>query len=532
MELLKVNNVSFTYAGQTKPAVKNLSFEVKEGDFVLLCGPSGGGKSTLLRLLKPSLTPAGTRQGAIVYDGIPAEELPRRQDASQIGFVLQDPDSQLCADTVWQELCFQAESLGLPPDEMGIRVAETADFFGLENKLHRTTASLSGGEKQLLCLAAVMAAGPKMLLLDEPTSQLDPVAAGEFFSTLRRLHVELGMTILLSEQRLEEVYGLCDRVLYLKEGEQGLFLPPSEAAGAFCRDEPEFSVCLPAAARLYAALGGSGDSPLSVRQGREAMRRLWSTPQPSVTHPSLPKGGEEALSCKGVWFRYDRQGQDVLRGVNLCLSKGSITALLGGNGAGKSTLGAVLCGVKKPYRGKVTAAGRTVLLPQDPKTLFLKATLKENLLLCAAPAEAEDMAERLSLTPLLDRHPYDLSGGQQQKAALAMALLRKPDVLVLDEPTKGLDGMAKRALEKQLSALAKTEMSIFLISHDVEFCARLYCRCLLLFDGHIVCDMSGAQLFQDNRFYTTAVARMMRGILPGAVTDEEVLTAWGARYED
>lgn len=532
MELLSVDKLSFTYAGQDRAAIKDLSFTVEEGDFVLLCGPSGGGKSTLLKLLKPSLTPEGTRTGSVRYGGVPLDQLPRRQEAAQIGFVLQDPDSQLCADTVWQELCFQAESLGMPPDRMGVRMAETADFFGLEDKLHRGTADLSGGEKQLLSLAAVMAAGPRVLLLDEPTSQLDPVAAGEFLTALRRLHEELGLTILLSEHRLEEAYGLCDKVLYLKEGRQGLYLPPAQAAAEFLEKEPAFSVCLPAAARLHGALGGTGEIPLSVRQGRAAMRKLWNGPQPPVSHPTPPEPDEEALTCKDVWFRYERQGRDVLRGVSLRLFRGQITALLGGNGAGKSTLGAVLCGVKKPYRGKIRSKGRTVLLPQDPKSLFFKATLWENLLLCGSGEEARQLAQQLALTPLLDRHPYDLSGGQQQKAALAMALLRRPDMLVLDEPTKGLDGMAKQEFAQRLKDLADSGMSILLISHDVEFCAELSCRCLMLFDGKIVFDGPGAALFADNRFYTTAAARMLRGILPGAVTRADVLRAWGARHEE
>lgn len=515
--------VSFTYADTEKSVLRDCSFTAGKGAFVLLMGPSGSGKSTLLRLMKPALRPKGLLEGSILIDGDPLVE-----ETGDVGFVMQDPDSQLCASTVLNELCFSAECLGLASDEIGLRLAETADFFGLEGILHEKTADLSGGQKQLVSLASAMIAGPRLLLLDEPTSQLDPIAAVEFIHLLRRINRELGTTVILSEHRLEEVFPLCDQVLYLK-AEGPAFGTPSEIAARMAEQRDPYAVCLPTAAALSAALGKK--PVLTVKDARVLLQKVFpdggavSCAQPEQGH------GKPALKLENGWFRYGRDGRDVLRGTDLTVEEGCITCILGGNGAGKSTLAAVLAGTRRLYRGKAEHFGRTVLLPQDPKTLFLKASVLENLLLCGEEKAVRCTALELGISEKLSVHPFDLSGGEQQKLGLCMALLKKPDILILDEPTKGLDGVFKKQLGETLKMLARNGMTIVVISHDVEFCAVCADRCLMLFDGDIACDRPARAFFSGNRFYTTAAARIAAGLVAGAVTKDDILSVRGNRHE-
>lgn len=521
MALLQIKDLSFTYPDGYR-ALTDVSLVLPRGSFTLLCGASGSGKSTLLRLLKTPIAPTGELYGELVFDGMPYP-LTERESAVQIGFVGQDPDAQIVTDRVWQELAFGLENLGLDSAAIRRRVGEMASYFGMESWYHRETDTLSGGQKQLLNLAAVLVTRPKLLLLDEPTAQLDPIAATEFLSTLRRLNRDMGNTVLMTEHRLEETLPSADGVIVLENGKVA-FTGEPRAACAFLRRHP-LAAALPAAARIWSGLGGGGECPLTVQEGQ---RFLAARGEPAVLPAdSNPIPADTALHCRGVWFRYEKNGEDVLRGVSLTLGEGEVYSLLGGNGAGKTTLLYCLAKMERIYKGKIKAAGRAVFLPQDPRQLFACETVREELAEMAADWQA--VAEAEGLTHLLDRHPYDLSGGEQQRVALAKLLLTKPDILLLDEPTKGLDAVCKQMLAARLRKLAAAGVTILTVTHDVDFAAEVSDRCGLLFDGEIISEDAPRRFFGNNCFYTTAASRMSRERIADTVTCEQVIDAWAGR---
>ncbi len=545
MDIFQIQDLSFRYPNAKQPAIAGLTLSVAPGEFVLVAGASGSGKTTLLRLLKPALAPAGEKIGQICYKGEEMEGLDEVTAASKIGFVLQDPESQIVTDRVWSELAFGAENVGIPPSRIGRRIGETATYFGIDNWLYQPTHQLSGGQKQLLNLASVTLTDPDVLILDEPTAQLDPIAAAEFLTTLRRLNRELGVTVILSEHRLEEVFPMADRVILLEEGRLLVDAPPADFGRCLRAQRIDHPMLagLPSAQRIATALGETERCPLTVREGRAYLQaRYTGKNQPPI--PVEPTADEVALELRDCWFRYEKNSSDILRGTGLQLRRGEIFALLGGNGAGKTTALGVLAGLLRPYRGRVLVEGkplekygdslyrrRLAMLPQNPRTLFLHPTLAEDLALRAAPAAVQAMADRLSIAHLLDRHPYDLSGGEIQKAALALLLLAEPTILLLDEPTKGLDPAAKAELAGLLGTLAGEGMAILAVTHDVEFAAESADRCALFFDGQVGEADCPARFFADHHFYTTAASRMARGLWPTAVTCDAVIAAARAEEE-
>ena len=545
MECYRLEDLSFTYSGGDAPALTDLGLSVEEGEFITLLGPSGCGKTTLLRLLKPALAPHGRRQGAVSFRGRPLEELSPRDQAASIGFVLQSPEDQIVTHKVWHELAFGLESLGLPREAIRARVAEMASFFGLEEWFHRDTAALSGGQKQLLNLAAVMAMDPRVLLLDEPTSQLDPIAAQTFLDCLGRINRELGTTILLSEHRLEQALPLSHRCLLLEGGRAAFYGPPRELSAYLKETSHPMVRALPTPLRVWAACPGpEGPAPLTAGEGRRWLERYAAAhPLTPPTPPALLPSAPAALEAEEVWFRYAREGEDVLRGLSLTVPQGSLFAILGGNGVGKSTLLSLLSGALTPQRGRVALLGRderdwgeeryrggVAVLPQDPKALFTQRTLEADLALaCPRPEELRRVAGLCRLEGLLHRHPYDLSGGELQRAALAKVLLAGPRVLLLDEPTKGMDAPFKEDLAALLGRLCQDGMTVVMVSHDGDFCASHATHCALLFDGTITAQGEPHAFFSQNLFYTTAASRMARDILPGAVTARELIAACGGR---
>lgn len=545
MEFLQVKNLSFTYPNRKEAALDGLNFSVERGSFTVLCGQSGSGKTTLLRLLKRELAPHGTLSGEILYGGAPLSALSDRRSAAEIGFVRQDPDEQLVTDKVWHELAFGLESLGLKNGDIRRRVGEMASYFGIQSWYHSETDRLSGGQKQLLNLASVMVMQPKLLLLDEPTSQLDPIAAADFIATLQKLNRELGLTILLSEHRLEEVFPVADRVIVMERGRPCLTGTPRELCGVL-RSHP-LAQGLPSASRIWAGLDvPDTPCPLTVREGRELLETYFAGRAgalvPVRPRPETPP----VLQADGLCFRYEKDAPDVLRELSLSVHGGEIFALLGGNGAGKTTTLHLLAGLEKPYRGTIRILGKKMkdykngalyrgclsLLPQSPRTVFLKDTVREDYrqLLEAHGVKAGEQAEkidamaaRLDIAPLLDRHPYDLSGGEQQKCALGKLLLTDPKILLLDEPTKGLDAEYKERLRTLLHALRAEGRTIVLVTHDVEFAAAVADRCALFFDGEVIADGAPNEFFSGNHFYTTAASRIARAVFPNAVLCEEVV---------
>ncbi|MFC3750221.1 ABC transporter ATP-binding protein [Paenibacillus sp. GCM10012306] len=573
MEIITADRLSFRYPDEAEDSLHELSFTVKEGEFVVLCGPSGCGKTTLLRHLKRELTPVGTGSGSVRYRGLPLGEWSPQVAAAEIGMVFQNPEAQIVMDTVWHELAFSMENLGYPLSVMRSRLAEIAGLFGLEPLLYKPVHELSGGQKQLLNLASVLVLQPKVLLLDEPTSQLDPIAAREFIQMLHRLNEEMSVTVIISEHRLEEVLPLADRVLMLEDGKLKAEGTPREIAVKLGGEAaaPSDLAYLPAATRIYlgltaeAALESATSIPLTVREGKQWLQREWHTDgeggsaRPSVEHhaaaleagdsqrSSIPSGRPSAesvlpegiLKAREITFRYDKEGPEVLKKLSLSLFRGELLAVLGGNGAGKSTLLHLLNGLVKPQRGRIELAkgSSTGYLAQNPLLYFSQNTAREELRQMAeygglsateAQGEIDGLLDIFELGALLDRHPHDLSGGQQQKLALAMVMLLRPDILLLDEPTKGLDPAAKEKLANLLLRLRELGKSIIVVTHDVEFAASYATRCALLFDGGITAEGPPESFFSANYFYTTAVNRMVRDWLPQALTVEEVTRQWPA----
>ena len=548
MDCYSLENVSFTYPEQEKKALDGLSFSIRAGEFVTLCGPSGCGKTTLLRQLKPILSPHGTREGEILFDGRPLASLDQREQSGRIGFVLQDPDNQIVTDKVWHELAFGLESLGLDTPSIRRRVAEMADFFGIEGWFYQDVSNLSGGQKQLLNLASVMVMQPSVLLLDEPTGQLDPIAASEFLATVGRIHRELGITVLITEHRLEEIFPLSDRVLVLDEGKLIADGAPKDVGEALRQRGHRMFRSMPTPMRVFASVDGALPCPVTVREGRDWLESYTAArPLSPVPPECIPAADKTApvISMDEVWFRYEQEAHDVLRGLSLEVYPGELLAVLGGNGAGKSTALSLMAGLQTPYRGKITVLGGGAkdaqsrglcLLPQSPQTLFVKATVGEDLsaLLRELPLKQDEADARLRqavalchLESLLTRHPFDLSGGERQRAALAKVLLLRPKVLLLDEPTKGLDAAFQDELAAILRRLSESGVAVVLVSHDVSFCAKNAHRCALFFDGSVAAQGTPRAFFGGNSFYTTAANRMARHRLPEAVTVEDVIAACG-----
>lgn len=576
MAHFSVEDLTFSYPGSGCLALDGVTFSVKHGSYVCVCGKSGCGKTTLLRQLKTGLAPHGRRSGSVLFNGVLLADVSERDQSAQIGFVMQNPDAQIVTDKVWHELAFGLESLGCDQRTMRLRVAEMASYFGIQGWFHVDVRDLSGGQKQLLNLASIMAMQPSVLVLDEPTSQLDPIAAADFLNTVRKINIELGTTVIITEHRLEDVFSTADRVLVMEGGRLSCDGSPREVAAVLYARGDDMTYALPAPVRIFygveerdsaqrdsarvirhiaeAALEGDAlaeSCPLTVREGRNWLtERVLADPPERVW---LPEGElaecdarDAVLSMREVWFRYTRDGSDVLRGVDLCVPAGQTFAVVGGNGTGKSTMLKCACGILKPYRGQVRVLGRKLkdwkpdelfrggvaMLPQDPQNLFVKKTVREDLLEML-PAHGDAAGERdakvaevaavCDVAGLMDAHPFDLSGGEQQRAALAKVMLCDPRLLLLDEPTKGIDSFFKRELARIFDRLKERGVTIVMVSHDVEFCARHADSVSMFFDGSVLTTSTPRRFFSQNSFYTTAANRMSRNVFADAVTDEDVV---------
>lgn len=534
----EIRDLSFTYPKQGENVLKHLSFSIEQGQFVTLTGPSGCGKSTLLRQLKTPLAPHGTRSGEILFWGCPLDSMDARAQSTEIGFVQQNPDNQIVTDKVWHELAFGLESLGFDTAEIRGRVAEMASFFGIQTWFYKDVAELSGGQKQLLNLASIMAMQPSVLILDEPTSQLDPIAASDFLTTVSRINRELGTTILMTEHRLEEAFPMSDRILVMDGGQLICDDTPHEVGLQLREKKHAMFLAMPAVMRVWASVPNIQNCPVTVREGRDWLAQFSTEHKlkPVALVKQEPPDGEAVLTMDHVWFRYKKDGLDVVKDLSLRLHQGELMAVLGGNGAGKSTALSLMAGIRQPLRGKITRNAVVGVLPQNPQTLFVKKTVREDLheILNDRREEQADCEKRFAavvrlcrLSMLLDRHPYDLSGGEQQRAALAKVLLMNPEILLLDEPTKGMDAEFKQNFAAILKKLLERGIAILMVSHDIEFCAEYAQQCALFFDGSIVTAADPQLFFSGNSFYTTAENRMARDILPNAVTAADIIEACG-----
>lgn len=549
MECFEIKDLSFSYPDREKKALDHIDLKIEQGEFVVLCGRSGCGKSTLMRHLKPVLSPHGKKEGQISFYGTPLNEIDFRAQSSQIGYVLQNPDNQIVTDKVWHELSFGLESLGEDNQTIRLRVAEMASYFGIQGWFRKDVNDLSGGQKQLLNLASIMAMQPLVLLLDEPTSQLDPIAASDFLETIRKINREVGTTVIITEHRLEDVFPYADRVIVMEKGTIIANDTP-RAVGRQLKDgeNPMFHA-LPSPMRIYAGVENDLECPLTVREGRNWLSELVDgneIRERSIVDDKKLEDAEPVVEMKEIWYRYEKDAPDVVKGLSVKIPANKIFCIVGGNGTGKSTTLKLLTGILTPYRGKVIVRGKNIrkykgnelfehnlaMLPQNPQALFVKKTVKEDLLeiLSREPLTEEekaqriaDMAELVDITDLLDQHPYDISGGEQQRAALAKVLLIEPKILLLDEPTKGLDNYFKFKLASILKKLNEKGVSVIMVSHDIEFCASYGDSCSMFFDGDIVMTDTPNRFFSGNSFYTTSANRLSRHVFLNAVNDEDVI---------
>ena len=570
MASIQIRNLTFEYPLADKPAIKNINLEVEPSEFIVVCGKSGCGKSTLLRQMKKNLIPYGEKEGEVLYQGVEISELPDRKSTTDIGFVQQNPDNQLVTDKVWHELAFGLESLGMDNQSIRRRVAEMASFFDMQTWFRKSVSELSGGQKQLLNLASVMVMQPKVLILDEPTSQLDPIAAEEFLKTVYKINRDLGTTIIISEHRLEDLIPMADRVVVMDKGEIISATTPwktGEFLGGESKEErhPMF-YGMPSVMKIFNACGGSkmekglyrtGDgkriAPLTIRDGRLWLEAVLDVPKNEDQfydrkEVAPEKIGNPIIEIKDLWYKYEKKAQPVLRGLNLKVKPGELFCLMGGNGAGKSTTLKAVAGILKPQRGSITVDGMTVckenndkivgsilaMVPQNPQALFTEITVEEELAEAlyyrklSAEEKAKkvlDMMETMEIAHLRKSHPYDLSGGEQQRLALGKILLLEPKIVLLDEPTKGLDPFFKITLAGIFEKLKAQGVTLFMVSHDVEFCAEYGDRCAMFFDGDVVSAGKARAFFAGNSFYTTTANRIVRQWNSDLVTWEEV-AAW------
>ena len=550
MAHFQIQNLNFSYpTSKGKKSLDDVSLTIRKGEYVVLCGKSGSGKTTLLRQLKSVLAPHGKKSGEILFNGVPLDKVSQRDQSSKIGYVMQNPDDQIVTDKVWHELAFGLESLGCDQKTMRARVAEMACYFGIQDWFHRDVANLSGGQKQLLNLASIMAMQPEVLILDEPTSQLDPIAASDFLNTVRKINIELGTTVIITEHRLEDIFPYADRAIVMDGGKVIADDTPRKIGKLLYEQKNDMFAAMPTPVRVFYGANGTEDCPLTVREGRNWLSREFTeTPTHKVMLVDvLPEEIESpALCLKELWFRYEKDSPDILRGVSAEVPEGSLYAIVGGNGAGKSTTLKAICGICRPYRGKVKVFGKPVekyksvelfggclaMLPQDPKSLFVKKTVREDLEeMTKDKALIEEIAATCQITNLLSSHPYDLSGGEQQRAALAKVLLTQPKLLLLDEPTKGIDSFFKETFAEILKQLQSKGITIIMVSHDVEFCAKYADMVSMFFDGQMLTTDTPRRFFGNNSFYTTAANRMSRHVFSMAVTAENVIDLYKQNKE-
>ncbi len=539
MDIVTAKNLSFIYESQSFPTLNDISFTINEGEFVLICGKSGCGKTTLLRHIKRNIAPFGKLTGELKLFGQDCHSLDKSAIATDIGYVFQNPDSQIVCDTVAEELAFGLENLGIKSAEIRLRIAEMATFFGIEDMMNSDIHTLSGGQKQMLNLASIMVMNPRLLLLDEPTSQLDPISRSEFHYMINRLNRELGLTIIMCEHNTEELFSMADKVLIIDNGSLLTNSNPYNAAGQIITGNSDIVSFLPTCTRMLYNCSSINKLPLNIRESRPILSSIKQSLSSSSINEStfsnekkVLNSKEEIINAKELYFRYEKNSPDVLRGASITCYKGEIRSLMGGNGSGKTTLVSIICGLRKQYSGKLNIHGNIGYLPQNPSYCFVKSTIIDDYeALMKSLRIQHNILEDLIKTyvffadipSIYNSNPADLSGGELQKAALFKLLLTSPTLLVLDEPGKGLDPIAKSELGQILTLLKNSGITTLMVTHDVEFAARYSDNCSMLFDGEIISTTNPRTFFTNNHFYTTNASRLTSGIIDNILLEEDLI---------
>lgn len=525
MNIMDIRNLSFTYQGAELKSLHNINLTIRPGEMTLLMGPSGSGKSTLLSMLKPEIRKPGCLVGHISFYGGDLPETTTPETVADIGYLCQDPEAQIVTDKVWRELNYAPERLGLPQEEITSRVAEMSAYFGINHLLRKNTWELSGGQKQILNLAAVMVTNPRVLLLDEPTSRLDPVAATEFIYLLHRLKTEFGTAIVLIEHRIDRVVALTDRLCIMDRGEIIAQGTPNQVLESTATPTD----ALTTAAHIWRGIGAGGGCPIGTAEAKRYIQtHVDRSEKPLEQHQTIFTA-EPVMKANNLWHKYESKGEYVLRGTDLELHPGEIMCIMGANGSGKSTLLKVVSGQLKATSGKFFAKP-VAMVPQDVTELFVKDKVKENLIYAALSTmgrvEADEavakMSEELDICHLWDRHPLELSGGEQQRVALAQVMLSRPEILLLDEPTKSLDRQGQHRLFNILRRLSSQGVAILAVTHDPEL-SVIADSCCLLFDGTLSQPVAPVKFLCSNRFFTTETVSICGGWLDGVVTPEEAI---------
>lgn len=554
--LVEIEDLSYWYPGSGAPALDGVSLRLFGGEFVLLAGASGSGKSTLCRAVN-GLVPhfyGGRIGGRVTVDGVDTVEARVRDLARTVGMVFQDPENQMVTDSPASELAFGLENIGLERLQIRKRVEESLANLRLSPLRDRRMDELSGGEKQKVALASVLVMHPRVLVLDEPTSQLDPISANEFLSTVKSLNDELGLVVLLAEHRVERCFQFADRVVVLEEGRLAFAGRPEDMA-AWSRGRTWAP--LPPVTRLFVETLGNG-APLSVKEGRMSLAALRPERPVREPEPVTPAGEGAArksvrvkraasgeaphIECRGVWHVYG-DGTEALRGVDLAIRHGEFVALIGENGSGKTTLVKHFNGLLRPAKGKVLVDGADIkgvevatlargcgMLAQNPNIQLVKDTTGEELeaTLCAmeVPRESwerliEEVMEMLEIERFRGSDPRDLSCGERERVALASVLVHRPPLLVMDEPTRGVDQATKDRLAAHLREYNEAGNTVVLVTHDLEFAAECADRVLLMGSGQVLADGDKHTVLSESLFFTTQYNKCFRDVTPGVVTRAE-----------
>lgn len=530
MEIFRTENLTFTYAGKTEPTIEDISIQINRGEFITICGATGSGKSTFLKLLKEEISPKGDLKGNIYFKGKQLNYYSSFDKAALIGYVSQKPEHQLVTDKVWRELAFGLENLNVQSNVILSRISEMSAYFGIEHLYDEEIDNLSGGQKQILNVASIMSMSPEVLLLDEPTSQLDPISTMEFISMLQKINRDLGVTVVIIEHRLEELIPISDKIVFFEKGKVVAFESPKIISSKIA-EYNDMSAFFPVPTRLAYYLGCVDNLPLDLKSGRLFIENEFinEKSQNIISDKSYINDNKYILEISQLFFRYQRDKKDVLSYLNLSVKENEIFCLLGGNGSGKSTLLSVISGLLKQYSGVIKINDKKIkeyknnslylseltLLPQDVQVLFSEDRV--DLELKNSPY-LEKLPENIR-----NSHPYDLSIGEQQIIAFYKILQNNPKLILLDEPTKGIDPTNKQKLKELILELKKEGKTIFIVTHDIEFAAECADRCGLIFNGRIVSVDDTRTFFSNNKFYTTASHKMSSHILKNAVTLDDLI---------